>query len=525
MGDALDKKPAAKKPMPPMTVSARKLACIKGMEEMDEKLYDFTNAEQLREWLATFPDSRMVVALYARVFITSQDEWLNALAGRLKKRDFVTVGIADPAACQHVDLSEADATAIIPANDIASLDRINIFVISDHDGGVKYPESARILACCHAFTAYTGNDCLSKLEMPVYVDGWLAPFPFSEGTRQKTADLWNGFHRPDLCRRKNNKFYLIPSGYPRAGLLSEKLAAISQKPDSIVYAPVGVSSYPDKGGERLKEHGPAIIRTLLDSFPEKNIIFRPYRKDIEDETVKSIRSLFAPEKRFIFDASNDKTFSFSHGEVLVTDYSHISLSFAFCSLRPSVLFRPWDKSQPEKKECAEGFLAATYTGLVSAIKEGLSERERTAARIKKYRERSVMPFEHALDDLADLIPDFYHDRPRPEWLVIERNNPHLLQSETEILGKLAGKGNPAFLAAALVFSNPSIPYLAALALETGKRLLPKNFIWHGAHIRAGAILGKDLSYAKCYADIPDEDIERLWEMSRQNPNGFVRPVE
>lgn len=497
-----------------MRVSERAKLSVEWMEYMDEKLHDFTNVGQLQEWLSQVPASRLVVAIYVRIFATSQDQWLNALAGRLKRRGFLTVGIVDPTACQHVDLSEADVTAIVPAKDIATLGRINVFVISDHDGGVKYPDTAKVLACCHAFTAYSGNDCLSKLEMPVYVDGWLSSFPFSDGTRQKTADLWTGFHRPDLCRRKSEKFYLIPSGYPRMGLLTEKLTQTQVKPDSIVYAPVGISSYPDRGDERIKEHGAKIIQTVLDNFPDKNLIFRPYRNDLENETVKKICSLFATEKRFILDANNDKVFSFSHGEVLITDYSHISISFAFCTLRPSVLFRPWDSRIPEKSECLEGFLAQTYIGLVSAIKESLSEREGIALRIKKKREKSVMPFENALDDLADLIPDFYHDRPRPEWIPIERNNPHLLQTEEEIVKKLSETSSPSNLAAAFVFRNPSSPLLAAHALEIGKRILPKNFVWYRAHILAGALLGKDLSYVKCYADIKDEDIKRLWEMGR-----------
>lgn len=45
-----------------------------------------------------------------------------------------------------------------------------------------------------------------------------------------------------------------------------------------------------------------------------------------------------------------------------------------------------------------------------------------AEEIRATRERCIMPFESAFDDIAGLLKDFYADKTRPDWLTAERCN-------------------------------------------------------------------------------------------------------
>lgn len=472
--------------------------------------YDFENFRDLKAWLDTLPEEKLVVGLYVYDNTTTQDEWLNPLARHLREHGFATIGIVDPSQAQQVELSSADATARIPAPEIPNLERINVFIISDLDSWINFPSSSRILACCHG-TMTKAETCMPcDGSVPANVDGWLCSYPLSPRTREWTSDIMTGFHRPDRIKRKSGNFHIIPCGYPRAGALAEQLAGIPSAPDAIVYAPVGMVMYPDKGGMRVKQHGEALLRVLLQGFPDKKVIFRPYKTDIDREEVKNICAAFSDEKRFLLDTTPQRLLAFSRGEVLITDYSHIGPSFAICTGRPAIVFTPWEEDGEDVAETATGYWVRSYESLLNTVKKAMSDAAKQ--RIDRSRKEIAMPVENALAELAALIRDFFEDRPRPDWLTIRRNDWSLLQDEKTLLEKL--HRHPATSAALFLFRNPESPLLAAAALEDGLRQMPQGYIRYNIQIPAGRILGKDLSGCRCYSDINEEDIKRLWAMSR-----------
>lgn len=127
-------------------------------------------------------EEKLVVGLYVFNPSTSQDEWINSLTPHLRKYGFSTVGIVDPSQAQCVELSQADTTALITAAKIHKLERINVFILSDHDCHISFPYSSRILACCHA--TYEKHETYMPCDGSCFatVDSWLCSYPLQSLT-------------------------------------------------------------------------------------------------------------------------------------------------------------------------------------------------------------------------------------------------------------------------------------------------------------------------------------------------------
>ncbi len=79
----------------------------------------------------------------------------------------------------------------------------------------------------------------------------MVSFPLDEKSREKIPSLWNGMLNIKEATRKNPVFHIIPQGYPRMHILAREIKEQRRKPDSVVYAPVGIDYNMDMGGEEV----------------------------------------------------------------------------------------------------------------------------------------------------------------------------------------------------------------------------------------------------------------------------------
>lgn len=461
---------------------------------------------------------------------------MNPLAARMRAAGYLSLAICTPKNVDKIRL-EADLTAVLAETDLSPLTRINAIIISDMDTrNAIYPLTAKILGCIHAFSVANDDLPWSTAES-AGLDGWMVPFPLSADTKAGISKLWSGFTTPAGTRRSGN-FHIIPVGYPGLAVLAERLRTTRSVPDAIVYAPVGRSAYPDSGGNRLRRYGVRTVRTLLSSFPDYRVIFRPYKLDLDSPEVREICAAFAGEPRFLLDTARERHFSFARGALLVTDLSHIAWSFAFSTLRPAIYFQPWAlpphpsaTSSPKGPtnsrgrgentrqafvpwEC--GFRATSFTGLTSAAKECLEKRDFWEKALRDRRERLTMPFDTALDDIVGFIRDFVEDKPRPDWLTIQRDGA-VVQSEAELVQRMLQQPRealPNISASALMCHSPLSPLLTALALHSGHELIPEaGFYFREAIERAAShLLRKEFS-CRSYKDVDVHDIRTLYSLA------------
>lgn len=477
------------------------------------KIHD---AKSLHTLFTQLPHDTFIVGLFINLFDVSQDEWLNPLARTLNAKGFTTIGITTPQSTDKCDLSSTQYQAIVNLEELKSLGRINVFIFSDMDWDCDYPKTSKTLGCCHGFITGRETSLPYSFFLGSKLDGWMLSMPLNETSRKNITSQWRGLLNQELSHRQSSRFHIIPVGYPRLAVLSQKLHSVKRLPDSIIYAPIGKASAQDQGGERIKNHGRRIIRTLLEYFPQMNVIFRPYKTDIDLPEVQEILGAFANENRFIFDADPGRAFSFSRGAVLITDLSHIAQTFAFSTLRPAIRFLPWDKNK-KNQELDDGRIVYAYTALVESIKDGLLRANEWREKIRKNREKLAVPFENALEHIADWINDFYNDKPRPEWVSIERCQPEKMLDEKAIIQNILRQTEsaiPTIAASAANFSLPDNPLLMALALHTGLIYTPGNRISHGRHVCAAIsrLLGKRIFNIPHYKEINPEYVRKLYNM-------------
>lgn len=441
----------------------------------------FRSAKSINEELSILPDAALRIGLFIHNTDVSQDEWLNPLAAYLKSRGFVTIGITTPASSGKCDLSEAEFQCILELNEIPKLNGIDIFIISDMDcRSAIFPATSRILGCCHGLEPYPGEKPMPYIDLGATLDGWLCSFPIPDKSRHLIDEFWSGFLNQNLSTRASNIFSIIPMGYPRMTVLTEAIKhSPFSTPDSILYAPVASWHVQEWGGKRIKEYGKEIIRTLLVEFPDMNVIFRPYRHDLEIPEVKEICACFAAEKRFILDATPGRAETFSRTAVAVSDFSRIAKSFSFSTLRLAVNFQPWREKEQKITNWPGGVSVYDFETLVAAIKDGIENADAWKNKIRQNRDALVMPFENAFEEIAEILPDFHKEKTRPEWVNIKRAEPGQLNNDIELINKiqkLPDDGKPYLSACAFVYSNPESKLLLAYAFHTGLAYLSKSHI-------------------------------------------------
>lgn len=431
----------------------------------------FRDVSALNAALAGLPPDTFVVAFFLHSLQVSQDEWMEPLARHLRAAGFATVAITTPQSAAHCRLDATEFRAVLPLQAVPHIEGVQVFIISDIDCLVpEFPQKSRILACCHGVLTTSDTAYASYLHHIGLVDGWLCSAPITSGSREKVARLWTGLASTQGSRRQNRHLHFIPVGYPRLAVLAQELEKTPAERDAIVYAPTILDYHPEVGGERVRRHGERILRILLGNFPGHRVIFRPYRGDRDHPVVRDICQRFRNERRFVFDSRPERLFSFAHGATLVTDISHIGKSFAYATLRAPVYFQPWQKAAPALARTGGVFKTSTYSGLIEAVRTVLGEGPLLAEELRAMREREIMPFATAFEDIAALLEDFYEDRPHDDWLTVERCDSASTPDDEVLIERLLGETREVaarVAATAVMFGSAESPLLAAFALHQG----------------------------------------------------------
>lgn len=483
---------------------------------MNNNIRSFT---ELRQWLADLDDNEFVVCFLINS-PTTQDEWMNPLAAYLNNNGFRTIGLFTANIIKKCKLTETQQTAVVDNNQIMELSRVNLFLTSDLGYTNECPSTSKVLGCVHAFESahYTllGNYIYSATRM----DGLLLPFPLSEDNRKLCQKYWDCFATKDGCTRKSDNFYFIPVGYPRMQVLTDELAKSDVVPDSILYAPMLSTWSTELGGNRIKKYGKSIIRTMLEKFPDLNVIFRPYISDLNTQVVNSICSAFNNESRFILDDNPGRKYAFEHAKFLITDLSHIGKSFSYATLRPSVYYRPWLKGFSSKIETCGCFVG----NLKELVRRGNFYCDHPDAHkesIIKAIKENVMPFSTSFADIATIIKDLYYDRPRDGWLTIRRFCDTGPRSELDLMRQMLPINMQSVVAIASTIAisrRPYSPLLIAYALHMGYIYFPRTGLLYGL----ASVLAQYLNLANVphtYQELDPKIIRMLYAKAL---SGYVR---
>lgn len=460
-----------------------------------------TPVEISADILARFGGQRRF-AFFINALNVVTDEWMVALGGALRQRGHAAIGLLTPQAAARRSLDGLDAVYVLDSEGVEQLTSIHCFIVSDFEWPVRFPQAARVLGVIHSCTG--SADPREYVQGAAFVgafDGYLVGFPL-EGRRAAIRALWQGFTPPAQQRRTGKSFYLMGYGYPKFCMLRTRLRAIPVTPDAICYAPTDIHHALHEGGERLADHGERLLRILLTQFPETTIIFRPTPLNRDEALVRAIARKFSGEPRFVLDTDTSYLHSFARSRVLLTDFAHSATSFLTLTGRRAFYFQPWHKAEQSRNLipvfCAYRSLIAAI-GAELATPEARDDAENAARQQQTLSRLGLLPFDNALAELADALPDFIDGKAHPEWIEIARTPGSEGASPARVVAALLRdyQGVQISLANFYAFYFNS-PLLAVFAIHLSRVRTPHAPVEN----QMLTLSGLHAPGARTYADIP-----------------------
>ena len=288
-------------------------------------------------------NGKTVVAFYICHTDVVPDTWMVALGQELRQRGYGTVGLLAGDAVGFMNLDGLGHVFQVRPEDLETLDGVACFITTDIEYKTCYPAGSRVLAMVHSCSAGDQQAFLQCAIATGSFDGLIVGFPFAHRKGEIKA-LWDNFPPPDRRLRPAADFYLMGYGYPKLCLMRRQFLAQRReavRAECICYAPTGIQYSPYSGGKRLQKYGKRILRTLLATFPDHTVIFRPAPINRDEDTVRDIIDAFAHEPRLAVDAQTSYLDTFARTRVMITDLAHISNTFCAVTHRPAIYFQPW----------------------------------------------------------------------------------------------------------------------------------------------------------------------------------------
>lgn len=461
------------------------------------------------------PNSFKVAFFIDRLYGSGQDRWMDALAAVLRKRGYYTIALVSIQCVGDALLTNTDASFRVDRDELVNLKGIQVFIISDTDCWIPYPQESRILANSHALLDnLDGPD--PEAYLAAHVDGYIWHTLPAQERRERIIDFWTGFVSPGYNYRKDTPFYIMPIGDMALAQEMRQLRERAIVPDAILYAPGEVKFLPAPANKRIRQYTRELISYLLKEFPDFRIIFRPASPDSGNPGVKALAEEFAGESNFILDQDPDRDLSFARAAIVITDISGIEHDFAFTTLRGAISYQPWRTEGIGMTETDCGYMTATLADLGNTVRQLYSDREKVAARLLRLRKERLAKPESAFEDVADSLEDFHALRARPEWITIERRDDFAEPFDFQLVRKILDierRDLRAWTALrAFSYHNPKNPLLAAFAFHMAVLHLPARPIIPDQKRELACLLNSPVAIKKM-AEIPLELIRGLYHRS------------
>ncbi|WP_026972597.1 CDP-glycerol glycerophosphotransferase family protein [Aliagarivorans marinus] len=237
--------------------------------------------------------------------------------------------------------------------------------------------------------------------------------------------------------KPKGRICLIPGGYTRLDDNLKHAESYQGKIDSIIYAPtLSLNAVANYELTYSSPYSLDIVTSLLNNFPEKNIIFRPHPNDLTmlldgrndklAEPFIKLLELCDSEPRLILDGM--QTFymdSYNRSSVMVSDTSSTAYTYSLSTLRPVVFFSPKDKEVTTLYSKHSAFIrdrekigkvASDTYELVKHINEMLTNQSEWKEKIQQYRSDVCFNIrkseQYLVENMHHIINNTRHD----DWL-------------------------------------------------------------------------------------------------------------
>ena len=222
---------------------------------------------------------------------------------------------------------------------------------------------------------------------------------------------------PALEPGRRSQLDIVPAGYPKIEYLADEIPVDSPR-RNLIFCPTATTV----AHSRVCTHGIAILRALVENFPDHRVIFRPYPKSNEPDFAALLEA-FRDEPRFIHDRTLSGLDYFREAAVAVTDRSSAAVSFSMATGRPSVFFQDGETAQTAVDDPI-GYRVSSVGQLVASVRHAIGHSHEWRTRILRERGQYLYRPGGASDYLAQKIPVFASGGTDADWLSIPRDQIH-----------------------------------------------------------------------------------------------------
>ncbi len=241
-----------------------------------------------------------------------------------------------------------------------------------------------------------------------------------------------------LARRGSftHRLCLIPGGYTRLDDNLRHALAYDGPVDSLIYAPtLSLNAVRNHELTYSIPHGEAMVRALLEAFPDKQLIFRPHPNDLallragrDDALAQPFLAMLRlcdehPRCR-LDDSGTFYMDSYNAAAVMISDTSSTAYTYALSTLRPVVFYSPSDDqvvaamgsdSHFIRDRGRIGAVAREPAELVAQVRAMLDGAGQWRERIACYRDEVCFNLGRAEAYFVEHVEAILAGRPPADW--------------------------------------------------------------------------------------------------------------
>ncbi|MCE2595578.1 hypothetical protein K6Y31_12180 [Motilimonas cestriensis] len=279
-----------------------------------------------------------------------------------------------------------------------------------------------------------------------------------EQIKQPTKTYYNDFPL-QLRSHQHNSIVEIPFGQPKLDAFIDTVEANQDKKKAIIYHLSYLEIEQDWVASLIK---PTLF-SLLKSFPEHDIIFRPHHLDRESKLLNDIVTEAREYVNFIYSIADSYIEDYSRGEVMVCHRAYSQHLFGYATGNMSIICKPDDLTETLSINPAQ-FSDSSIENLTSEIKKIIGKNQPFSRQkiIENCRSEGIHNPGESIKYLVNHLEHIIQNRPPLEWTSYSLNTEKEPLIPFLCLNILSARtANMAFQALCAKFPNWPLGYLLA----------------------------------------------------------------
>lgn len=232
---------------------------------------------------------------------------------------------------QFYDPQKGTPSVVIGTPQLASSFREIDLFFSD-DMNIKFGPKGATRVCMPHSLAENPEMPLTKLGLPLQHSFLTSDYFFmvtpEQEAFQETIPSLNACYPLELTQLRDDKIRLVPVGYPKIALLRQQLSGYKNN-TALLFAP-STRALSGISIERTKE----ICLQLLQSYPDREVIYRPYPSNNEGQGIEQMLQELSQYSNFTFDFSKSSLPALQKARYVFTDASSLAISFSIATKIP-----------------------------------------------------------------------------------------------------------------------------------------------------------------------------------------------